>query len=97
MADAVTRLAQLPLNFHPGEAWEYGPATNVVGRLVEVISGQSLDEFFHQRIFEPLDMRDTHFYLPTGKLDRFAALYAPGEDQKIVLTEKPSPESRWAR
>jgi CubicO group peptidase (beta-lactamase class C family) len=97
MADAANRLAKLPLNFQPGDAWEYGPATNVVGRLVEVISGESLDEFFRERIFEPLDMPDTHFYLPTGKLDRFAALYAPGEDKKIVLTEKPSPESRWVK
>lgn len=97
MADSIAQLAKLPLNFHPGEAWEYGPATNVVGRLVEVISGQSLDEFFRQRIFEPLGMHDTHFYLPTGKLDRFAALYRPGEDNKIELTEKATPESRWVK
>ncbi|MEX0677594.1 MAG: serine hydrolase domain-containing protein [Pirellulales bacterium] len=101
MADAVARLAKLPLNFHPGEAWEYGPATNVAGRLVEVISGKSLDEFFRQRIFEPLAMNDTHFYLPTGKLDRFAALYRPGGDEKdskkIELTEKATPESRWVK
>ena len=97
MADSIAQLAKLPLNFHPGKAWEYGPATNVVGRLVEVISGQSLDEFFRQRIFEPLGMHDTHFYLPTGKLDRFAALYRPGEDNKIELTEKATPESRWVK
>jgi CubicO group peptidase (beta-lactamase class C family) len=97
MADSVVRLAKLPLNFQPGEAWEYGPATNVVGRLVEVMSGQSLDEFFQKRIFGPLGMHDTHFYLPATKLDRFAALYRQGQDKKIQLAEKASPESRWVK
>ncbi len=97
MDDAVKRLAKLPLNFQPGEAWEYGPATNVVGRLVEEMSGQTLDEFFKQRIFEPLGMHDAYFYLPTDKLDRLTALYRPGEDNKIELTEKASPESRWVK
>lgn len=97
MADAITRLAKLPLNFQPGEAWEYGVATNVVGRLVEEMSGLSLDEYFGKRIFEPLGMHDTYFYLPTAKLDRFAALYRPGEDKKIELTEMASPESRWVK
>jgi CubicO group peptidase (beta-lactamase class C family) len=97
MADSVARLAKLPLNFQPGDAWEYGPATDVVGRLVEVISGESLDEYFQKRIFKPLGMRDTHFYLPEAKLDRFAALYRPGADKKIELAEKASPESRWVK
>ncbi len=97
VGDMVERLAKLPLNFHPGDAWEYGRATDVVGRLVEVMSGQTLDAFLHERIFEPLDMRDTHFYLPTSKLDRFAALYGPGDDGKIVLTEAPTAESRFVR
>lgn len=96
-ADAVGRLAKLPLNFQPGEAWEYGPATDVAGRLVEVISGQTLDEYFRKRIFEPLGMRDTYFYLPTAKVDRFAALYKPGPDKKIQLAEAPGPQSRWVK
>lgn len=97
IGDFVSRLAELPLNFHPGDAWEYGNATDVVGRLVEVMSGQTLDEFLHERIFDPLKMTDTHFYLPTSELDRFAALYHPGEDGKIVLTEAPTAESRYVR
>jgi CubicO group peptidase (beta-lactamase class C family) len=99
IADAVSRLAKLPLNFHPGEAWEYGPATDVVGRLVEVISGVTLDEFLRKRIFEPLGMKDTHFYLPKSKLDRFAANYQPdGSNQnKIKLVESPNAESRWVK
>lgn len=97
MADSLARLSKLPLNFQPGEAWEYGPATDVVGRLVEIISGQTLDEYFRKRIFEPLGMRDTHFYLPQSKLPRFAANYQPGEDKKIKLAEAPTAESRWVK
>ena len=97
VGDVVKRLARLPLNFHPGDRWEYGRATDVVGRLVEVMSGQTLDAFLRERIFEPLNMPDTHFYLPKSKLDRFAALYGPGEDGKIVLTEAPTAESRFVR
>jgi CubicO group peptidase (beta-lactamase class C family) len=99
IGDAVKRLATLPLNFHPGDAWEYGPATDVVGRLVEVISGQTLDAFVQRRIFEPLKMRDTHFYLPQSKLARFAALYQPDEKNgnKIKLMEAPNAESRFVK
>ena len=97
VGDMVERLARLPLNFHPGDRWEYGRATDVVGRLVEVMSGQTLDAFLRERIFEPLEMPDTHFYLPKSKLDRFAALYGPGDDGKIVLTEAPTAESRFVR
>jgi CubicO group peptidase (beta-lactamase class C family) len=97
MADTITRLSKLPLNFQPGEAWEYGPATDVVGRLVEVISGQPLDEYFRKRIFEPLGMHDTYFYMPASKVDRLAALYRPGPDKKIQLAEAPIVESRWIK
>jgi len=95
VGDMLKRLAKLPLNFHPGEHWEYGRATDIVGRLVEVMSGQTLDEFFKERIFEPLDMTDTHFYLPESKLDRFAALYGPDDDNKISLSEAPTADSRY--
>jgi CubicO group peptidase (beta-lactamase class C family) len=99
IADVVKRLATMPLNFNPGEAWEYGPATDVAGRLVEVISGLTLDEFLRKRIFDPLKMSDTHFYLPASKLNRFAASYEPDEKNgnKIKLAEAPTAESRWLR
>ena len=97
VGDYVTALAKLPLNFEPGDRWEYGPATDVVGRLVEVLSGMTLDEFLKRRIFEPLGMRDTHFYLPAEKLPRFAALYQPDDAGKIVLQEKPDENSRWVK
>ncbi len=95
--DVGKRLAVLPLNFHPGDAWEYGPATNVAGDLVHAISGLTLDEFFKARIFAPLGMVDTHFFLPPEKLDRFVALYRPGEDGSIVLAEAPTADSRFLR
>ncbi|MDB4632700.1 beta-lactamase family protein [bacterium] len=95
--DRLKRLAELPLNFHPGELWEYGLGTMVVGVLVEQMSGMTLDEFFRERIFKPLEMKDTHFYLPESKLHRFAALYHPGEDSKIQLTEAPTTNSRFVK
>jgi CubicO group peptidase (beta-lactamase class C family) len=73
--EAVKELAKLPLNFHPGTDWEYHPGHDVVGVLIEKISGQRLDKFLQERILDPLKMKDTHFYLPKEKVDRFAAGY----------------------
>jgi len=75
IADSVKRLAGLPLLFNPGDRWEYGLGIDVLGRLVEVVSGKPLDEFFRVRIFEPLGMKDTYFYPPDNKLERLAAAY----------------------
>ncbi len=99
VADVVQRLATMPLNFNPGEGWEYGPATDVVGRLVEVISGMTLDEYLRKKIFEPLKMDDTYFYLPAAKLKRFVASYEPDEKNgnKIKLAEAPNSESRYVK
>ncbi|MDN3358770.1 serine hydrolase domain-containing protein [Actinomadura sp. DC4] len=73
----VDRLAGLPLLFEPGTQWNYSVATDVLGRLVEVVSGQSLDRFFAERIFEPLGMNDTGFFIDEGDADRMASLYMP--------------------
>jgi len=73
--DSVKRLAAIPLLFNPGERWEYGLGVDVLGRLVEVVSGKPLDEFFRARIFEPLGMKDTYFYPPDPKLERLATAY----------------------
>ena len=94
-AELIAKLAALPLNYHPGEAWQYSIATDVVGHLVEVISGMSLDEFLKARIFGPLDMPDTHFYMDADKADRLTAQYTPGERQKITLQDPGSAASRW--
>jgi len=74
-ADSIKALGGLPLLFNPGERWEYSLSADVLGRLVEVVSGQSLDEFFRTRIFEPLGMKDTCFYVPEAKVPRLAAAY----------------------
>lgn len=96
LASYIDRLAGLPLNYQPGEAWQYSSATDVVGRLVEVISGQTLDEFFRERIFEPLGMRDTHFFLDDDKGGRLMSQYTPGPDNnKIVLEDPGNSDSRW--
>jgi CubicO group peptidase (beta-lactamase class C family) len=75
IAESTKRLAALPLLFNPGDKWEYGLGVDVLGRLVEVISGKPLDEFFRSRILEPLGMKDTYFYPPESKLDRLATAY----------------------
>ena len=90
----VKRLAELPLNYHPGTQWQYSSATDVVARLVEVISGKSFDEFLRQRIFEPLDMMDTSHYLDRSKAGRLASGYRPGEEGQIVLADPGSIESQ---
>ncbi len=78
LAEFTTKLAKLPLLFHPGEQWNYGVNTDVLGRLVEVWSGLTLDEFFRQRIFKPLGMNDTGFDVPASKIERFTTNYQWG-------------------
>jgi CubicO group peptidase (beta-lactamase class C family) len=75
IGDSVKRLAPLPLLFNPGERFEYSLSLDVLGRLVEVVSGKPLDEFFRTRIFEPLGMKDTSFFPPESKLDRLTTAY----------------------
>ncbi len=75
LAECCEMWAQMPLAFQPGSEWNYGVSTDVLGRLVEVVSGMALDEFFRTRIFEPLGMTDTDFYVPDSSMDRFATLY----------------------
>jgi CubicO group peptidase (beta-lactamase class C family) len=77
LAGAVAAWAKLPLLFNPGTAWGYSVATDVLGRLVEVISGQSLAEFFAERIFGPLGMVDSGFWVDSRDPQRLAALYGP--------------------
>jgi CubicO group peptidase (beta-lactamase class C family) len=75
LAQMMEALGRLPLLFEPGSAWNYSVASDVVGRLVEVLSGQKLDAYFRQHIFAPLGMHDTFFAVPPEKQARLAALY----------------------
>lgn len=76
LAATCERLAGLPLLFQPGAEWNYSMATDVLGRVVEVVSGMDLDEFFRTRIFGPLGMDDTGFWVPEDKVGRLTAAYA---------------------
>ena len=69
--------ASMPLAFQPGREWNYGVSTDVLGRVIEVVSGQPLDEFLRTRIFEPLGMVDTAFFVPPAEVHRAARLYSP--------------------
>lgn len=77
----VSRMAALPMDAHPGEKFVYGYNTDILGVVIEKVSGQSLDEFINSRILVPLGMKDTHFYLPESKVNRLATVYSsyPGK------------------
>jgi CubicO group peptidase (beta-lactamase class C family) len=77
LAAACRTFAKLPLLFQPGTAWAYGVSTDVLGRIVEVVSGQRLDEFVGSRILNPLGMTATTWFVDDANADRLAALYAP--------------------
>jgi CubicO group peptidase (beta-lactamase class C family) len=81
-AEMVTLLSKLPLAHQPGKVWDYSMATDVLGRIVEVVSGKTLDQFFEDEIFTPLGMVDTAFLLPEEKADRMAQ---PLPDSKTLL------------
>ncbi|MEO6005152.1 MAG: serine hydrolase domain-containing protein [Opitutus sp.] len=81
LATAIDRLATLPLHAHPGEQFQYGYSTDVLGRLVEIVSGMPLDRFFEERIYRPLKMTDTAFFLPPEKASRLATVYGLEHDQ----------------
>ena len=77
LQEMVERLGRIPLLYQPGTKWHYSIAADVLGRLIEVVSGQPFDVFLADRIFQPLGMHDTGFYVPAEKIDRFANLYGP--------------------
>ena len=82
-------LDRVPLLYHPGSRWYYSVAADVVGRLVEVASGQRFDEFLQQRIFAPLGMVDTDFFCPPHKADRLAEMYGPDPAGGIMPVDAP--------
>ena len=89
LQDMVDTLAELPLEFSPGTRWNYSVATDVVGHLIEVISGQRLDAYLRERILEPLGMRDTSFVLGEEQAARFAANYERQADGNLKLIDDP--------
>ncbi|MEI6419443.1 MAG: serine hydrolase domain-containing protein, partial [Sphingomonadales bacterium] len=83
----IQALAKLPLEFSPGDAWNYSVATDVLGWLVQVVSGMPFEDFLAQHIFQPLGMVDTGFHVRAGQEHRFASCYQPGRDGSIVLQD----------
>jgi len=88
-AQLVAALAKLPLIDQPGTSWDYGHSTDVVGRIIEIVSGQSLGAFLQERILTPLGMSDTAFFVPPDKQDRVAKPFAkdPDTGESVTLTE----------
>ena len=80
----IDKLGKIPLLHQPGERWHYSVSVDVQGYLVEKLSGQPFAEFLKQRIFDPLGMKDTAFYVPADKLNRFVSFYTYDKDRKFV-------------
>lgn len=88
----VEAQAKLPLSFHPGTEWEYHIGYPALGVVIEAITGKTLEEFFQEKIFKPLDMKDSSFCLPENKLNRLPSCYQPqltDGDKKLVVAESP--------
>ena len=88
LAENINRLATLPIFHQPGEKYTYGLNTDVLGYLVEVVSGMTLDQFFQKRIFEPLGMKDTYFYLPKEKQSRLVTIYSQKKGVQSEMDER---------
>jgi CubicO group peptidase (beta-lactamase class C family) len=97
LEEFVTKVSQLPLRFSPGDRWEYGISTDVLGRVVEVVSGKPLGEFLNERVLTPLGMTDTGFFVPSDKLNRAAQPWqmpeAPPMTPRFDVAQKPKFES----
>lgn len=89
MAGFMDKMGQVPLRYQPGTAWMYSLATDVVGALVEIISGKPLAQYLSETIFEPLGMKDTAFWVPEEKKERFAANYQRNEAKQLILIDDP--------
>jgi len=87
IAETIKRMASLPMDAHPGTKWVYGYSTDILGAVIERASGMPLDQFLKTRIFDPVGMADTYFYLPKEKVSRLATVYTPKEGEAL----KPAP------
>ena len=89
LQEMVKILGKIPLLYQPGSKWHYSIAADVLGRLIEVTSGQSFDVFLAEQIFQPLGMHDTGFYVPEEKIDRFASMYGPKPSGGLQAIQAP--------
>ena len=97
LEEMTRKLSQLPLVHHPGSAWYYSASTDVLARLVEVLSGMPFDEYLSDAIFDPLSMKDTGFYVPQEKIERFATVYGPSPSGGLTPIGLPSDKQYFQR
>src|SRR5215475_15431379 len=93
----IDRLAKLPLAAQPGTDWRYGPSVDIQGYLVEKLSGQPLDVFLQTKIFEPLGMKDTGFWVDPSKIDRVTSVFTYGPDKRLMTANAESQRSPGAK
>jgi CubicO group peptidase (beta-lactamase class C family) len=93
----IDQLTRIPLDFSPGTRWNYSVAIDVLGYLVEKLSGVTFGEFLRTRLFEPLGMHDTAFWVPEDKIDRFTCCYQPGDNGVGLKLQDDGRESTYAR
>ena len=84
LAEMITKLSAYPLLYQPGQRWVYGFHSDVLGRIAEVVSGQSFDVFLDERLLAPIGMRDTGFFVRAGQVDRLAAVYGPDSNGRLA-------------
>lgn len=96
LEEMVDKIAKIPLVFQPGTKWRYSVATDVLGRVVEVLAGMSLNAFFQERIFKPLGMDETGFWVAEENMERFAAMYEVRLNGKNKLVDDPQ-SSQWTK
>ena len=96
LREFVEKISRIPLLHQPGDKWRYSNAATILGRLIETVSGQQFDQFLRDRLFSPLDMTDTSFFVPESKSGRLATLYSPSRNGRIAPVEN-SLATRFAR
>ena len=93
LEEYVQKVTALPLYFEPQTKWRYSVATTVLGRVIEVISGQTLDQFFSERIFQPLKLANTFFEVPPAKVKNLTTYYKPGDNGDLIIQDNPTNSS----
>ena len=96
LAETVSAFTELPMLFQPGTQWSYSFAIDVVGRLIEIVSGRALDVYMREALFEPLGMVDTGFSVPAAKVDRVATLYTSEGDGALIDISEQMPTQGWS-
>ena len=88
--DFAKKLAKIPVSFEPGTNYAYGLSADIMGAVIEVVSGMKFSEFLKKNIFEPLGMKDTDFYVPSEKQNRLSKVYACDNEKDMILFENPN-------